>query len=188
MCLSHYTSTSFTVCATPTMARLNLVERDSKKVCFNDEITIKEIPSHREWTPYERLSRYNTDDDYLQFNIAENHECFNGPPSSKVERIKRSRRIKYVRYLVIRAQYVQRKIAKNNYSKKDQDKEDHSKWLAEFYRHYSEKLTQTFLSLRRCRQSHFRGHLDQLSRFVSTRRFEQVNHLQLTVVSDGSSY
>ena len=175
------------------MARLNLIERkNSKKVCFNPEITIKEIPSHREWTPSERLSRYNTDDDYRQFKIRENHECFNGPPSSKVERIERIRRIKDVRYLVIRAQHVQRKIAKNknccSNNKKQQKKEDHSKWLAEFYRHYSEKLTQTFLSLRRCRQSHFRGHLDQLSRFVSTRRFEQVNHLQLTVVSDGSSY
>ena len=124
---------------------------NNKKVCFNNVVTVKEIPTHREWTHNERLSVWYTGDDYRQFNIAENHECASGSTSSRIEHIQRSRRIEDVRYLVLRAQHVQRKIAKNNAhncccsSKKEEKeeqqryKEDHSKWLSEFYQQNSKQ-------------------------------------------------
>jgi len=108
----------------------------TKKVSYNEDVTVKEISTHREWTSNERFSVWYTEDDYRQFALAEKNERLSDPISLKLDQVERSRRIEFVRYLVLRAQHIQRKIAKNNdWSKK----EDSSKWLAEFYQHHSEE-------------------------------------------------
>jgi len=119
------------------------IKYNNKKVCFNKDITEEEIPSHREFTANERLSVWYNDDDYILFKLEDKYGRLSDPTSLKVEQVQRSNRIEDVRYLVLRAQDVQRKFAKNNWdcSKKEQekDKEDHSKWLAEFCQHHSEQ-------------------------------------------------
>lgn len=40
-----------------------------KTVCFNDQVEVEYIPSHRDWTGEERLSRWNSDDDYTNFQL-----------------------------------------------------------------------------------------------------------------------
>ena len=124
---------------------LNMTKYKNKKVCFDYSETVKEIPTHREWTHSERLSVWYTDDDFVMFILAEKYKCLSGSSSQKVEHIQRSKRIENVRYLVLQVYHVQRKIAKKACPQKqeqDKDEVDHSKWsdwcwLAEFYQHHS---------------------------------------------------
>ena len=148
MCFPHSTlytvpDPNATATATATTNIMSINKYNNKKVCFNEDITTRTILSHRELTSNERLSVWYNDDDYFLFNLKENYRHLSDPSSLKVEQVQRSNRIEDVRYLVLRAQDVQRKFAKNNCdcSKKEQqkNKEDDSKWFAKFCQHHSEQ-------------------------------------------------
>ena len=150
MCFPHSTLSTIpdpdpdpNATATATTNIMSINKYNNKKVCFNEDITTRTILSHRELTSNERLSVWYNDDDYFLFNLKENYRHLSDPSSLKVEQVQRSNRIEDVRYLVLRAQDVQRKFAKNNCdcSKKEQqkNKEDDSKWFAKFCQHHSEQ-------------------------------------------------
>jgi hypothetical protein len=104
-------------------------------VSFNKDMTVNEIEHHCELTSKERMSIWYTDDDYRSFNLQETQEQLSGPLAAKIDKIERSKHVIDVQYLVLRAQMVQRKIAKND---TNETKQDYSKWLADFYQHHSE--------------------------------------------------
>lgn len=43
--------------------------RRQKSVSFNHQVEVQYLPSHCDWTEDERLSRWNTDDDYTNFQL-----------------------------------------------------------------------------------------------------------------------
>ena len=104
-------------------------------VSFNNDKTVSEIEHHCEFTSKERMSIWYTDDDYRSFNLQETQEQLSGPLAAKIDKIERSRHIVNVQYLVLRAQMVQREIAKTDTNETEQD---YSKWLADFYQLHSE--------------------------------------------------
>jgi hypothetical protein len=116
----------------------NSKHKPQQKVRFNKDMTINEIEHHSESSSKERMSIWYTDDDYRSFNLQETQEHLSGPLAAKIDKIARSRHISDVQYLVLCAQMVQRKIAKND---TNETKQDYSKWLADFYQHHSESST-----------------------------------------------
>jgi hypothetical protein len=109
--------------------------KQHQKIRFNKDVTVNEIEHHSELTSKERMSIWYTDDDYRSFSLQETQELLSGPLAAKIDKIERSRHIGDVQYLVLRAQMVQRKTAKND---TNETKQDYSKWLADFYHHHSE--------------------------------------------------
>ena len=123
--------------------------KEKKRIRFYRKVNVKKIRSHSDYTFDERSSIWYTNEDYHSFKIMEIRQTLSRRTIlSKKEEIQRARRIDAVRYLVLRAQEVQRNLIRNGLSGGKQSQcqstttpgvcNDYSQWLADFYQHHSE--------------------------------------------------
>lgn len=109
---------------------------ENKRIRFDRRVTVRKIRSHLEYTFDERSSVWYTNEEYRSFKLVIIKDTLSSQSLLTREKIHR-KRIEDVRYLVLRAQEVQQKLARNGLSGNNTSG-DYSEWLAQFYEHNSE--------------------------------------------------
>ena len=122
-----------------TMNNNNNNSNEKKRIRFDRRVKVRNIRSHLDYTFDERSSVWYTVEEYRSFKLVEINDNLSSRSLLKREKIQQ-KRIDDVRYLLLRAQEVQRNLARNGLSSGRcySNSEDYSEWLAQFYEHHSE--------------------------------------------------
>jgi hypothetical protein len=132
------------------------VQEENKKLRlrFSSHVKVKKIRTHRNYTDHERQSVWYTSEDYRTFKMNETNDKLStciSPSELKFDKIQRAKRIDELRYMIVRAQDVHRKVvhndlttttttsANNNISNRYTMPEYFTKWLADLCHQHSQQ-------------------------------------------------